>query len=362
MLIQNVEVYKIEVPLHKPFRTALRTVDACRDIIVKVQCDEGLFGFGSAAPTPAITGESQESIVSAIKDFIAPSLVGMDLSHRVLLQDLLKSSLPGNTSAKAAIDMAIYDAWCKLHKISLPEALGGEPRKLTTDITICLDTPETMLSDTLEGISKGFEAFKLKVGGAIEDDLERIKRVVLGTDNKFEYRVDANQAWSVDDSLWICAKLADLGFNIPFVEQPVKSKDFEGLKKVSKSSPLRILADESCFSYRDALTLAQMDACDLFNVKLMKTGGIDEALRIIDLATEFGKECMISSMLESKLGITCAAAIACARPSLNYLDLDASHMQKIDPFVGGVNISGPHIEFTKGFGHSITGVSNLLSI
>lgn len=361
MLIHNIEVYRIEVPLHKPFRTALRTVDACHDIVVKVQCDTGLFGFGSAAPTPAITGESQETIVRAIKDFIAPSLMGLELSHRVLIQDLIKSSLPGNSSAKAAIDMAIYDAWCKLHKISLPVALGGDCRKLTTDITICLDTPETMLADTLEAVSKGFESFKLKVGGSLEQDLERISKVVLGTDNRFEYRVDANQAWSVDDSIQICAKLADLGFNIPFVEQPVKSRDFEGLKKVSKSSPLRILADESCFSYRDALTLAQMDACDLFNVKLMKTGGIDEALRIIDLATEYGKECMISSMLESKLGITCAAAIACARPSINYLDLDASHMQRIDPFVGGVNISGPYIEFPGGFGHGISDVSNLLS-
>jgi len=353
----------MEAPLRKPFRTALRTVEACQDIVVKVQMDDGSFGLGSAAPTPAITGESQETIARAIKDFIAPSLVGLDLSHRVLLQDLIKSSLPGQSSAKAAVDMAIYDAWCKLHKLSLPEALGGDHRPLTTDITICLNTPEAMLADTLDAISKGFEAFKLKVGSTIEEDLERITRVVQGTDNRFEYRVDANQAWSVDDSIRICAQLADLGFHIPFVEQPVKGRDFEGLKKVSKSSPLRILADESCFSYRDALTLAQMDACDLFNVKLMKTGSIDEALRIIDLASEYGKECMISSMLESKLGITCAAAVALARPSINYLDLDASHMQKIDPFVGGVNInSGPHMEFPKAFGHGILEVANLLSV
>jgi L-alanine-DL-glutamate epimerase-like enolase superfamily enzyme len=361
MSICALDVYKIEVPLFKPFRTALRTVDACHDIIVKVSFEDGSFGLGSAAPTPAITGENHESMVKAIKDFIAPSLLGVDLSHRVVAQDLVKSSLPGNNSAKAAVDMALYDAWCKAHGLPLCAALGGEARTLTTDITICLGSPDAMLADTLEGISKGFESFKIKVGSTIEEDLERIKRIVIGTDNNFEYRIDANQAWSVDDSIKICAKLADLGFNIPFIEQPVKSRDFEGLKKVSKSSPLRILADESCFSYRDALTLLQMDACDLLNVKLMKAGSIDDALRIIDLASEFGKECMISSMLESKLGITCAAAIACARPSINYIDLDAAHMQKIDPFLGGVHLNGPLIEVPEAVGHGISEVSGLFS-
>lgn len=362
MIIKSLEIFKVAIPLYRPFKTALRTVEACEDIIVRLNLEDGQFGFGSAAPALAITGESHETIISAIKNYIAPSLVGVDIAHRHLVSALLRSAIAKNTSAKAAVDMAVFDAWSKIYKLPLVTALGGKPKVLTTDMTISLNTPKIMLDHAKEAMSQGFDALKIKVGGSISEDLERIKTIVNGTENRLEYRIDANQAWSSDDAIQMCGILADLSFNIPFIEQPVKALDFEGLKKVHKNSPLRILADESCFSFQDALKLIQMDACDLLNVKLMKTGSIDEALQIIDLAYQSGKECMISSMLESKMGIACASAIAAARPEINFLDLDASHMQSKDPFNGGISISGPKITINNEFGHGISYVEGLIGV
>ena len=362
MIIRSLEIFKVSIPLYRPFKTALRTVEACEDLIVKLNIDDGIFGFGSAAPTVAITGESHETMINAIKNFIAPALIGVDLSHRHLVSALLKSSVAKNTSAKAAVDMAIFDAWCKIHKLSLATALGGEPKVLTTDMTISLNTPNIMLEHAKEAMNQGFEALKIKVGGSVSEDLDRIKTIVTGTDNQLEYRIDANQAWEADEAIKICGILADLAFNIPFIEQPVRAHDLEGLKKVHKNSPLRILADESCFSFQDALKLVQMDACDLLNVKLMKTGSLEEAIQIIDLAHQAGKECMISSMLESKMGIACACALAAARPEVSFLDLDASHMQSKDPFNGGISISGPQISMHQEYGHGITFIDGLIPI
>lgn len=360
MIIQAIDVFRIKIPLKKPFKTALRTVDACEDIVIRLKTDCNTIGYGSAAPTVAITGESHDTIIHAIKHHIAPKLLGENLESRHHVVSILNSALEKNTSAKAAVDMAIYDAWCKKHRISLANLLGGDKKLLTTDMTISLDSPENMVHDAVAAQEQGFQSLKIKVGSEINLDLQRIKAIIKATSGSLQYRIDANQAWSVDDAISIICQLADLEIDIPFIEQPVKALNFEGLKQVRMASPLRILADESCFSFRDALKLAQMGACDLFNVKLMKTGGIEEALRIIDLGAEFGIQSMISSMLESKLGIGCAAAVASARPQVAYLDLDAAHMQAVDPFVGGVKLDGPTIELSAEPGHGITHINDLI--
>jgi L-alanine-DL-glutamate epimerase-like enolase superfamily enzyme len=270
--------------------------------------------------------------------------------------------LDKNTSAKAAVDMALYDAWCKSQNLSLAHLLGGTHAPIVTDMTISMDSPQIMAQDARVALEKGFHALKIKVGSNIALDLERVSAVISETSGKMEYRIDANQAWTVEDAIQISKKMADFDVNIPFLEQPVQARDFEGMKKVRQASPLPIMADESCFSIGDAIKLAQMGACDLFNVKLMKTGSMNDAIKIIDLASEFGMSCMISSMLESRIGISCAAAVAAARTEVTYIDLDASHMQERDSFIGGVELDGPIIRLPEGLGHGISDISELIEI
>ena len=270
MKIESIQLKHISIPLKKTFKTALRTVDSAEDTVVLIHTDDGYTGFGEAPPTKAITGETNESIRAAIRDYIAPAVTGADVTNLEAVQEKLQNCIEGNFSAKAAVDMAVYDLLTKSMGVPLYKYLGGYRNKVETDITISINEPEEMEADAVSACRKGFSALKLKVGIDAEKDVERVRRIRNAVGDRMKIRLDANQGWEVDEAIRTIRKIEDMGLDIELVEQPVKARDFEGMKKVKDNDNTVIMADESLFSPQDALKLLQMQAADLLNIKLMK--------------------------------------------------------------------------------------------
>jgi o-succinylbenzoate synthase len=355
MKITDIQLGYLSVPLKTPFKTALRTVTHVDDVLVKIHTDTGVLGYGSAAPTAEITGDTRAKITEAIEGPIKEQLIGRSIEPFEEIMMGLDASLPDNTSPKAAVDIALYDLLGKLHKVPVYNLLGGCQRKLTTDITISVNEPEEMVRDSLEAVNQRFTILKLKVGTNPEKDIKRLQQVWEAAGPRIQLRLDANQGWTPQESVYVLQKIEEAGILIEFVEQPVTGKDLEGLKFVKDHISFPVVADESAFSPEDVLKIIRMDAADIINIKLMKTGGIHNALKICDMAEHSGIECMIGCMLESKISVTAAAHLAAAKQVITRCDLDAPLLCREDPIVGGIEYSGDCITLSDqpGFGFTV---------
>lgn len=335
MKITNIRIGEISVPLKTPFKTALRTVNSVEDIIVEIHTDTGNIGYGEAPPTGVITGDTKGSIIGALKDHIIKNIIGMDIENFEEIMLKLDKSLVKNTSAKAAIDIALYDLYGQLYNAPLYKMLGGYKKEIITDVTISVNDPEEMAKDSLDAIKRGFDTLKIKVGKDALMDLERMKAIRNAVGYDVKLRIDANQGWKPKEAVKILRKMEDTGLDIEFVEQPVEAHDIEGLKYVTDNISIPVLADESVFSAKDALTILQNRAADYINIKLMKTGGLHNALKICSIAEIYGVECMIGCMLEAKVSVNAAVHLAAAKSIITKIDLDGPVLCSEDPVEGG---------------------------
>lgn len=359
MKITDIRLYTLSVPLRVPFKTALRTVNSVEDVIVEILTDTGNKGYGEAPPTGPVTGDTTGSIIGAIRDHIAPKLKGMDIDDFENLMLTLQSSIVKNTSAKAAVDMALWDLYGQLYRIPVYKLLGGSRKSIVTDITISVNEPEEMALDALNAKERGYDCLKIKVGKDANKDLERLLAVRKAVGSDLCIRIDANQGWTSREAVRLLNQMQEKGLDIEFVEQPVKAHDFEGMKYVTEHSYVPVLADESVFSPEDALTIMQMRAADLVNIKLMKCGGIYNALKIASAAEVYGVECMIGCMLEAKVSVNAAVHLACAKQIITRIDLDGPVLCKVDPVHGGAVFQEKDITVSDAPGLGITGIDGL---
>ncbi len=359
MRIVDIKTSRISVPLKKPFKTALRTVTIAESIIVKVMSDNGKVGWGEAPPTLVITGESLDSIETAIHQPIKAALIGKDLSAYEDVFQTLHKVLVRNTSAKAAIDMALYDLISQEAGMPLYQFLGGYRNELETDFTVSVNSPKEMGEDAVEYVKNGFTVLKIKVGkDDIKKDIQRIQEIRNRIGNEIKIRLDANQGWEVKEAIHSILKMEDMGLNIELIEQPVKADDIDGLKKVTDAVETPIMADESVFSPEQAFLVAKNKSADLINIKLMKAGGIYKAEWINRIAETSGIQCMVGSMIESRLAITAAAHFAASKKNITRYDFDAPLMLDSDLIQGGVMYHGNKITFPASSGLGIQSVTN----
>ena len=356
MKIVKIETGEVNIPLVTPFKTALRTVDKVSDIVVRITTDDGQTGFGEAPPTAVITGDTKGSILCAIEEFIGPNLIGMEIEDLDGIMKRLHGCILKNTSAKAAVDMAVYDLFAKSWGKPLYKLLGGRRTEIETDLTISVNDAEEMVRDSLRAVEQGFNILKIKVGKEGMKDVERIKAIRKAVGPDILLRIDANQGWSAKEAVRIIRSMEDMGIEMDLVEQPVSAHDFEGMKLVTSQVHTPILADESVFSSEDAIRIIKERAADLINIKLMKTGGIYEALKICAIAESFGVECMIGCMLESKIAVSAAAHLAAGKGIITRADLDGPSLCKTDPYTGGPVFEGPKIRMNETPGMGISGV------
>ena len=356
MKITKVRLGRISVPLRTPFKTALRSVSSVEDVIVEIHTDCGAVGYGEAPPTGAITGDTTGAIIGAIQDHIGKSIVGRDVDEFEDLLQIVQKCIVGNSSAKAAVDMALWDLYGQLYNIPVYKLLGGAKKQIVTDITISVNDPDIMVRDALIALDRGYDCLKMKVGVNPKLDVERLSAVRNAVGKDIVIRIDANQAWQPKEAVRILNKMQEQGLDIELVEQPVKAHDFEGLKYVTDRSYVPVLADEAVFSPEDAMTIMKMGAADLVNIKLMKCGGIYNALKIASAAEVFGVECMIGCMLEAKISVNAAIHLACAKNIITKVDLDGPVLCSEDPILGGAVFNEKLITVSNEPGLGIKGI------
>jgi len=337
MKITDIRFGMLRVPLKTPFKTALRTVDKVEDIVVMVHTDDGRVGYGEAPATAVITGDTHGSIVDAIRHYIAPRLIGQDIADLNRVTRSIQGAMEKNTSAKAAVEIAVYDLWGQLYGAPLYKLLGGGDPVITTDITISVDYIDKMVADSVAAVERGFESLKIKVGKDIGVDIERVRAIYAAVEDRALLRLDANQGWTAKEAVYALHALEDAGVRLELVEQPVKARDLEGMRYVTERVHTPIMADESVFGPAEVMDLIRMRAADIINIKLMKTGGISNAIRIADIAGLYGIECMIGCMLESSISVAAAVHVAVAKADvITKVDLDGPSLCAYDPVDGGV--------------------------
>jgi len=335
MKIKDVEIYYFDIALIEPFTVSLGTVTSSSGILVRVLTDSGITGLGESCPFQPITGETQEMNV----------LVGRNLRDMIkgkdplAIESILKefgTFIHTNPGIVAAYDMALYDILGKTASLPVFRLLGGDKTTFETDITTGINTPENMAKSAKANLEKGFKTLKIKVGQDPDLDVARIQAIRDAVGYNIPLRIDANQGWTVPQAIYALNRMEK--FKIQFAEQPVVSWDFAGLKTVRDESPVPVMADEALFFPSDAIKLIKAEACDYFNIKLMKAGGITNALKISHIAESANIRCMLGCMMESRIALTAAAHVHGAQKNIVFADLDGHTSHSIDPVIDGMTI------------------------
>ena len=342
MQITDIKIQVVTIPLISTFKTALRTVSQVENVLITMLTDSSLVGFGGAAPAAVITGDTLLSIIGGI-EHIRDNVVGMDIDNPESVLQRLNNCIIGSMSAKAAVDMAIYDLVAKSLNIPLFRLLGGRTRDVETDMTISIDSPEKMGADSKQKVSQGFTTLKIKVGGNPNLDILRLQSIRQAIGSETRLIIDANQGWNAKEAVRVGKELERRAIPVDLMEQPVPARDYEGLRFVRDNVSFPVYADESVFSPQDALKLVDMHAVDGLNIKLMKCGGIYNALKIAAIAETAGIPCMIGSMMESHVSVTAAAHLAASRTIIGHADLDAALFCSINPAQGGISYHGSRV-------------------
>jgi o-succinylbenzoate synthase len=360
MKITAIRFAKLEVPLKTPFKTALRTVQNISDLVVIIETDSGILGYGAAPATPVITGDTHGSVFYAIDKIIGPQILGRHIEDLNVICHTIQHAMVGNSSAKAALEIAIYDLWAKYFNAPLYKLLGGGKAHLRTDVTISVDHVDKMLADANLALSQGFDILKIKIGTDIENDIARVWAIYQEINKRASLRLDVNQGWSAKQTVYALQKLEHMGVELELIEQPVKSNDMDGLRYISQRITTPIMADESAFSPLQVVELIRTGAADIINIKLMKSAGLSQAIKIADLAELHNIPCMIGCMLEGSISVAAAAHLASAKASsISLIDLDGPTLGQYDPVVGGVSFEHSHIHLGQGPGLGIEGITGL---
>ena len=352
MKITQISLYAYDIPLKAPIAISLGTIDHARNILVEIQTDESITGWGEGSHLWMIVGETQASGLAAAND-MANLLIGRDPLDIEGCISTLTRYLPGHPTTRSAFDMALYDVAAKAAGMPLYQFLGGSKRSLITDETIYINTPERMVEDALRIQEKGAEAIKVKLGTNLRDDIGRVEAIRNAIGDVTPIRTDANQGWDVVTAQAVLRAIGN--WNVQYCEQPIKRHDIAGLRQIRQSSTVPIMADESLFDATDAIRLVREEAVDYFNIKLSKSGGIFEALKINAIAEAAGIPCMIGCMSESRLALTANAHFASARQNVRFYDLDGCFEHADDPVYGGITYHGYQIELpeTPGIGAEV---------
>ncbi len=315
------------------FTIATGSSDFEENVIIKVVSGDD-YGVGNASPSN-VTHETRESIENFLGS-VPKKLVGTDETDLLKLHQRLDAIAPGNSAAKAGVDIAVFDLLSKRERKPLYEYLCGTRDRMMTDITIGIEPKEITVKKAVLHFKAGFRALKLKVGLDMEGDIARIAAVREAVGPRVELRVDANQGYTVDKAIRFCEAMQS--YNIAVIEQPVPADDYAGLKAVTNASPIPIMADECVKSVLDARKVAREGDADMINIKLMKSAGIHDAVMINRLAESTDMNTMVGCMGEIQVSIAAGLHFALSSENVKFADLD-SHFNIVDDPSSGLVFS-----------------------
>jgi len=335
MKIKQVSAWPVEMRLTEPYTIAYETISSTTNVFMRIETDKGIMGYGCAAPDLEVTGETPEAVLQSWKDVVEPLLLNSDPLRIARINEKLSERLQNFPSCRAMVDMALYDILGKAASLPLYVLLGGYRDHIRTSITIGILPLDETLRRAQKLVKQGFKALKIKGGKNLEEDIEKFIKVREVVGRSVELRFDANQGYNLDQAKQFVK--ATRTAKLELLEQPTPRDQLDMLGKVSDQVPIPVMADESLMTVRDVFRMARRDLVDMINIKLMKVGGIFQALHINSIAKAAGYEVMVGCMDESGLGIAAGLHFALGRPNVMYADLDG-HLDLIGDPAGGAVI------------------------
>lgn len=330
MKIRAVEYFRLDMPLAIPYTIAYETVAKASNIILKLTTDKGITGWGCAAPDLEVTGETPEDVINNLETIIIPLLLDQSPFQIARFTHQLKEMCPKSSSSIAMVDIALYDLLARKAKLPLYQLLGGYRKEIPTSITIGILPLKETIEQAKYYLKKGFTIIKLKGGLNLPADVEKIMMLREKHGHEFLLRYDANQGYTVEESIEFVNKTKSA--NIEILEQPTKQKKEEQLGEVTQNIDVPVMADESIKTLKDSFRLASNGLIDMVNIKIMKVGGILESNHINSVAKAAGMEVMVGCIDECALGISAGLHFALSKPNIEYADLDG-HLDLLeDPF------------------------------
>lgn len=335
LTIERIEIYPTRLLLSEPFVISVGAITHARNTVVKIYLEDGRYGIGECCPYRSIHGETMEGQVVIAKD-IAKNLIGKDPRNTKRHLHMMNRVIKSNASIKCAFDMALYDLNAKIVELPLYAFLGGDNiKEIYTDNTVSLLEKDKMVDKALQFQEMGFPVLKIKLGTQpSKKDVERLEAIRSAIGNELPLRADANQGWNYFDASYALNAMADL--NIEHCEEPVPAANIRDQKRLTAESPIPIMADEAVFNHQDALRILSENAADLINIKLGKTGGIENAMKVASICEAAGVYCQVGSFSESRLGISALVHFDLAWDNIIYHDLDSPLMMSDDPIIGGM--------------------------
>jgi L-alanine-DL-glutamate epimerase-like enolase superfamily enzyme len=361
-----IEVEALSVPLRDPFVIASGRIDVTRAVLVRATVEDAAgrraAGLGEAAALPPVTREDQPDLLAAIAR-AAPALRGLRLEPSAepwaALFAAVACVLPESAVARAGVETALLDAWCRAAGVSLARALAGGGGPLVssffTDITLPISDPVRMVEAARRHHASGFDCFKVKVGRDWRADRASLRAVGAAIPGA-RIRLDANAGFNAADALALLdAVLAD-GLIVECYEQPCAADDLDGMAEVTARSPVPVVADESFRGAADLDRIVSARAAHGVNLKLVKLGGPVASLELGRRARTAGLRLMAGAMVETRVGLVAMAHVVAALGGADWIDLDTAFLLAGEPFHGGWSVSGPRLELT---GHPGLGVDPL---
>lgn len=335
-LIQSVDIYKLFIPLKQPFVISLGPINEVQNVVIIIRTKDGCTGYGECSPYMSINGESIDTCF-IVAQYFAQVLKGKNALDIAGCMQMMDRTIYGNSSIKSAFDIALHDIAAQHAGLPIYKFLGGAKNKvLETDMTVSIGEPEKMKADAMLFKQQGFPAIKVKLGETLDKDVQRIKAIREGIGPDLPLRIDANQGWhTAENAVAVLQALSP--YNIEHCEEPIARYRFMDLHKVSASSPIPIMADESCGDEHDAERLIQLNACQMFNIKLGKSSGFYKAMKIAQLGQQAHMQMQVGGFMESRLGMTAAAHLALSNDYIHHCDFDTPLMFTEDPVIGGIN-------------------------
>jgi L-alanine-DL-glutamate epimerase-like enolase superfamily enzyme len=344
MRIVDISTIRRDFKLRHPSVVAYEATETAPNIIVRVELENGLAGWGNAAPDEHVTGETAEGVERTINQIFRPLLIGQDALRIERLWSQLRVLAPKQPAAIAAIDIALYDLLGQVAGLPLCKLLGNARGEISTSVTLSIEETGASIARAIEFQAQGFKVLKIKCGLDANEDIARVRAVRQAVGDAMQISLDANQGYSVEATLRVLAALRD--WEIAFIEQPVAADDIDALREVCRHSPIPVMADESVLDAEDVL----ISPAPLVNLKLMKTGGITGALKANAVAEARGIHAMIGCMDESRISMAAAAHVALALDNVVCADLDG-HLDIVDDVAsGGILIEDGLVRISDGVG------------
>jgi L-alanine-DL-glutamate epimerase-like enolase superfamily enzyme len=320
----NAEYERLCLRIDGEFTISRGTRTEVETVVVRIHDEAGATGIGAAAPS-AHYGETADTVTAVLPDLLDVVESVDDPLALDRIERRLRETVRDNPAARTAVSVACHDLATRRLGVPLYRFLGLDAERAPpTSYTVAIDDPEAMGEAAAVVVDDGYPILKVKLG--TERDRERVEAVRAAAPDA-TIRVDANEAWTPHEAVTKSEWLADL--DVAFVEQPVPAENREGLRHVHERSALPVAADESCQTLPDVAAVA--DRTDIVNLKLMKCGGVREAVRMVHAARAHGLEVMLGCMVESTASIAAACHLA---PIVDYVDLDGALLLAEDAYEG----------------------------